>query len=105
MRPSRPSTGTACIQRQCQGSRPSKAGKNTIRVRAPKALARGEDTSRDLNQRPARKPRATGIKKIEIPTYWSQRSLSKAPNRPIQFCAGRDAPGVAAVFREGSRGE
>src|ERR1700760_3317238 len=96
--------GTACLQRICPGSSASKAGENTNNMDAPRALAPGEETSRDLNQRIPSSVIATGSRKTQIPMLCSNRSLTMAPNRPIQLLADW-LPRDAAVFRDGSVGE
>src|ERR1035438_8536708 len=60
---------------------------------------------RERNHRSEYSTRKVGIRNTATPKSWSPRSLTMAPTTPIQLCAGLEAGGVAAVFRDGSSGE
>src|ERR1035438_7431485 len=60
---------------------------------------------RERNHRSEYSTRKVGIRNPATPKSWSPRSLTMAPTTPIQLCAGLEAGGVAAVFRDGSSGE
>src|SRR5438105_6212453 len=105
MRPSNPSIGKACSQRQCQGSSPSSAEVNVNSAKAPNIFGKGEFTGCDFHQRMPSIANVTGHRKTAIPKTCSSKSLENAPAMPIQLCGGRSEGLRPAVFSEGSSGE
>src|SRR5208283_1359348 len=98
-RPTTPSTGSTCNQRQCHGKRPKTAGKKASASSAPTQRRIGEPPGRERIHVQPTPPSHTGSRKAVSPSDCSSRSDIQAPKRPIQLWGAAEP---AAVLSEGS---
>ena len=96
--------GMACIQCQCQGSRPATAGKKaSVRI-TPVQRSHAAPLDCDRNQTQPRPPSQNGNPKATMPKVCNSKSLRYAPEGPIQFCTARGPVTLEEVLKDGSAG-